>query len=93
MILTKIRKLELHNTWTTSRNFSHCKENVFVKIEKDGITGYGEAAPNIRYGENTQMTEKMILRASEALLKQDLFKYSQVKEELDELIVGQTYPG
>ena len=89
MISTKIRKLELQNVWTISRNSSTCKENVFVKIEKAGITGCGEAAPNIRYGETAQMTEKIIHHASEALLKQDLFKYTQVKEILDELIVGQ----
>ena len=89
MILTKIRKLELHNVWTISRNSSYCKENVFVKIDKDGITGYGEAAPNVRYGENAELTEKMIRHASEAILRQDFLKYTQVKEILDELIVGQ----
>lgn len=89
MISTEIRKLELRNTWTISRNSSRCKENVFVKIEKDGVTGYGEAAPNIRYGETPEMTEKMIRQASGELLRQDFFKYPQVKELLDELIVEQ----
>lgn len=88
MIFTKIRKLKLRNTWTISRNSSCCKENVFVKIEKDGISGLGEAAPNIRYGQTPEMTEKLIHQVSETLLKQNFFKYSQVKELLDELIVG-----
>jgi L-alanine-DL-glutamate epimerase-like enolase superfamily enzyme len=89
LISTKIRKLELRNTWTISRNSSSYKQNVFVKIEKDAITGYGEAAPNVRYGETPEMSEKIINQVSEELLKQDLSKYSQVKEVLDELIVGQ----
>jgi L-alanine-DL-glutamate epimerase-like enolase superfamily enzyme len=89
LISTKIRKLELRNTWTISRNSSSYKQNVFVKIEKDAITGYGEAAPNVRYGETPEMSEKIINQVSETLLKQDLSKYSQVKEVLDELIVGQ----
>jgi L-alanine-DL-glutamate epimerase-like enolase superfamily enzyme len=89
LISTKIRKLELRNTWTISRNSSSYKQNVFVKIEKDAITGYGEAAPNVRYGETPEMSEKIINQVSETLLKQDLSKYSQVKEVLDELIIGQ----
>jgi L-alanine-DL-glutamate epimerase-like enolase superfamily enzyme len=83
LILTKIRKLQLQNIWTISRNSSRFKENVFVQIEKEGITGFGEAAPNIRYGENAQKAEKTIVRISEALLKQDFHQYSQVKHFLD----------
>jgi L-alanine-DL-glutamate epimerase-like enolase superfamily enzyme len=89
LISTKIRKLELHNTWTISRNSSSFKENVFVKLEKDGITGYGEAAPNVRYGETPEMTETMILLASESLMQQDLFARTRVTEILDELIISQ----
>ena len=90
MISTKIRKLQLRNTWTISRNSSHFKENVFVKIEKDDLTGYGEAAPNIRYGQTPEMTEKMIHLAWQTLLDQDLFDYAQASRALDELIVEQS---
>ncbi|MBN2103896.1 dipeptide epimerase [bacterium] len=89
LISTKIRKLELNDRWTISRNSSDFKENVFVKLEKDGVTGYGEAAPNIRYGENAELTEKMIHQCSESLLHLDLFNYTQVKDILDESIVAQ----
>jgi L-alanine-DL-glutamate epimerase-like enolase superfamily enzyme len=89
LISTKIRKLELQNTWTISRNSSSFKENVFVRLEKHGITGYGEAAPNVRYSETPEMTESMILIVSEALMQQDLFDRTRVTEILDELIVAQ----
>ena len=89
LISTKIRKLQLKDVWTISRNSSHFKENVFVKLEKDGITGYGEAAPNIRYGESVEKAEAEIRRVSEILLEQDLSQYTQVKAVLDELITSQ----
>jgi L-alanine-DL-glutamate epimerase-like enolase superfamily enzyme len=89
LILTEIKKLELKNVWTLSRNSSYFKENVFLEIEKDGITGYGEAAPNVRYGETAQLTEKIIKEAAGVIVKQDLFKYRQIKKIIDELIVGQ----
>ncbi len=60
MILTKIRKLKLRDIWTISRNSSDSKENVFVKIEMDGVTGYGEAAPNVRYGENAHLVTSTV---------------------------------
>ena len=48
MIEVKTKRLNLTHTWTIARNASDFKSNVFVKIERDGITGYGEAAPNVR---------------------------------------------
>jgi len=79
----------LKNTWTLSRNSNSFKENVFVRIDKDEITGYGEAAPNVRYGETPELTEKAIHQASKTILDQDLSNHSQVKQVLDELIVDQ----
>ena len=89
MFLTEIKKLELKNVWTISRNSSSYKENVFLKIKKDGITGYGEAAPNVRYGENVQLTQKAIEDAAPVIIKHDFFKYTEIKKIIDELIVGQ----
>ena len=89
MISIEIKKLELKNIWTISRNSSSYKENVFLKIEKDGIIGYGEAAPNVRYGENAQLTQKAIEDAAPLIIKHDFFKYTEIKKIIDELIVGQ----
>jgi L-alanine-DL-glutamate epimerase-like enolase superfamily enzyme len=89
LILTEIKKLKLKNIWTISRSSSHYKENVFLKIEKDGITACGEAAPNVRYGENAQLTQKVIEDTAPVVLKHDLFKYTEIKKIIDELIVGQ----
>jgi L-alanine-DL-glutamate epimerase-like enolase superfamily enzyme len=80
LILTEIKKLDLKNVWTISRNTSSFKENVFLKIEKDGITAYGEAAPNVRYGENAQLTKKAIDETAPLILKHDLFKYTEIKK-------------
>ena len=60
MIEVKTKRLFLQDTWTISRNSSDYKDNVFVKIEKDGVAGYGEAAPNVRYGEDHQKTTDRI---------------------------------
>ncbi len=59
----EVKKLQLRNTWTIARNSSNFKNNVFVKLEKDGIIGIGEAAPNIRYNESTESTIDTIKKA------------------------------
>lgn len=60
----KVKELRLKHTWTISRNSSDAKNNVFVRFQKDGIEGIGEAAPNIRYNETIASTVETIQKAS-----------------------------
>lgn len=46
--------LKLRHVFTISRSSRSEVPNVFLKIEKDGIIGYGEASPNARYHESTE---------------------------------------
>lgn len=89
MIAVKVKKLILTHTWTISRNSSDFKNNVFVRLEKDGIVGYGEAAPNVRYGESAEKTVKRIRDASYLFHDRDFFHYVELKEALDSVIVDQ----
>ncbi|MFQ5604623.1 MAG: dipeptide epimerase [bacterium] len=59
----EIIELHLKHTWTIARGSSDSKKNVFVTIEKDDVTGYGEAAPNIRYDETAESCAAVIERA------------------------------
>src|SRR5512135_2171139 len=58
----KVHRLSLKHTWTISRNSSDFKDNVFVSLMKDGLTGWGEAAPNVRYQESADMTVERLNR-------------------------------
>lgn len=90
MIEVKIKRLELAHTWTISRNSSDFKDNVFVRIQKDGIVGYGEAAPNVRYGENAQLTVQKIEEAKGLFAEHDLYNYVDLKTALDKKIIDQS---
>ena len=89
-IEVKTKKLELAHTWTISRNSSDFKNNVFVKIERDGIVGYGEAAPNVRYGEDSELTTKKIEEAKSIFKEHDLFHFTNIKDALDAKILKQS---
>jgi len=86
VLSTEIIKLELAHAWTISRNSSVCKQNVFVRLDCDQITGIGEAAPNVRYNETPQQTEKAIQHAGHALRGQDLTRYVRAGEIIDRSI-------
>ncbi len=90
MIDVKTKKLILKHTWTISRNSSDFKQNVFVRIKKDGIIGYGEAAPNVRYGENHELTTQKINAAKDLFDEHPLRHFIDIKETLNERIKNQS---
>lgn len=90
MIEVKTRRLNLAHTWTISRNSSDYKDNVFVRLEKDGISGIGEAAPNVRYGENAELTTKRIHEAEKIYKSTDVYHYIDIKNALDKTILDQS---
>jgi L-alanine-DL-glutamate epimerase-like enolase superfamily enzyme len=89
MIEVKTKRLFLQDTWTISRNSSDYKDNVFVRIEKDGVTGFGEAAPNIRYGEDHEKTIDRINGIKSLFEKYDLWHYVDLKEQIFASITDQ----
>jgi L-Ala-D/L-Glu epimerase len=54
MLHWSIRSLELplRFTWKISRNASDAKTNLLVRVGDGAVAGWGEAAPNVRYGES-----------------------------------------
>jgi len=60
MLLWSIEKkiLELKYTWKISRNASDIKTNLLVTVGDGQRFAQGEAAPNIRYNETPEQTEK-----------------------------------
>ena len=90
MIEVKTKRLYLKHTWTIARGSSDFKDNVFVRIEKDGIVGIGEAAPNVRYGESAQLTTRRIREAEPIFQQNNFFHYWDIKEALDAAITDQS---
>ncbi|NUM69412.1 MAG: dipeptide epimerase [Ignavibacteriaceae bacterium] len=62
------RRLELKHTWTIARGSADHKEYNYVALEHEGVTGLGEAAHNVRYGESLESIRKF-LEGGRALLQ------------------------
>ncbi len=84
------RRLMLQHTWTISRNSSDFKDNVFVRISRDGVTGWGEAAPNVRYGESTAKTLAAMQQAEGLFELHDWFEYVGIERKWREIITDQS---
>ncbi len=89
MIEVKTKRLFLQHTWTISRNSSDYKDNVFVRITRDGVTGYGEAAPNVRYGEDNIKTTDRINGVKTLMEQYDLWHFAELKEDIFKSITDQ----
>lgn len=56
----KTVELRLRHTWTIARNSSRVKRNVLTRLRHGGIEGWGEAAPNPRYGEDAEAVARAL---------------------------------
>lgn len=72
--------LKLRHVFTISRSSRSEVSNVFLKIEKDGIIGYGEASPNTRYNENPEQVSEYF-----AALRSEVFE-TEAAETLQRLL-------
>lgn len=70
--------LKLRYTWKIARSASDEKTNFLVQVSDGTYSGFGEAAPNIRYGE----TPELLLQQYQVLLMAGLASVSSMEELL-----------
>jgi L-alanine-DL-glutamate epimerase-like enolase superfamily enzyme len=63
----RLLPLKLAHAWTISRNTSTEKKNGLLTLTADGVTGYGEAAANVRYGQSFESAEQAFPRIAKAV--------------------------
>ncbi len=86
----KTKRLDLRHAWTIARNTSTYKEYAFVKLEKDGVVGLGEAAHNVRYGESLESILATLEKARPILAACDPWKFVDVNDAIQAVCEGQT---
>ncbi|UCD37657.1 MAG: dipeptide epimerase [Fidelibacterota bacterium] len=86
----EVKRLQLKHTWTIARGSSDFKDNVIVTLEGSGVTGLGEAAPNIRYDETPESTIAVIEKAKPLFEKQDPWEFVELGFAIQALDPAQT---
>ncbi len=79
---TRRYDLRLRHTFTIARGSSDVDPVVLVTLEDDGITGYGEAAPSERYGEDVGSVE-VFLQQLDMSLFEDPFRLEDILRAVD----------
>jgi L-alanine-DL-glutamate epimerase-like enolase superfamily enzyme len=72
-----LKRLMLRHTWTTTMSSSQYRDTVQVQYKRDGITGYGEGAPIVRYQEYPEQAQRAIEAIKEQISSGDPWKYQK----------------
>jgi L-Ala-D/L-Glu epimerase len=71
----ELKRLMLRHTWTTVMSSSTYRDTVHVQYMRDGVTGYGEGAPIIRYKEYPEQAMQAIKSISGRIAERDPWTY------------------
>jgi L-alanine-DL-glutamate epimerase-like enolase superfamily enzyme len=87
-VTIKTYELRLRQAWGLSRGTWTTRRNAFIRIEKDGVTGLGEAAPIARYNETAESAAAFMDKAR-PVLDRDLRDYAVRFREIENLAPGE----
>ena len=81
-----LKRLNLRHTWTTTMSSSEYRDTVQVHYSRNGVSGYGEGAPIVRYQEFPESAQKAIESIAGQIAAGDPFMYrkllAQVRQTL-----------
>src|SRR5689334_2344340 len=86
---TKIVRLNLQHTWTTTMSSSQYRDTLHAAYTRDGITGHGEGAPIVRYHEDAASAQKACDSVRDLLLKSDPMRFSKIMAEVFGRVKGE----
>src|SRR5438270_2558727 len=88
-LTTKIVRLNLQHTWTTTMSSSQYRDTLHVAYTRDGITGHGEGAPIVRYKEHAESARKAVESVRELLLSADPMQFSKTMSRIFQRVKGE----
>ena len=88
-ISSEIIRLKLKHTWTTVMSSSDFRDTLHVRYVRDGITGYGEGAPIVRYNETAATGKDAVEKVRGLLESSDPAAFAKITDEIFQRIDGQ----
>jgi L-alanine-DL-glutamate epimerase-like enolase superfamily enzyme len=88
-VKTQVIRLNLRHTWTTTMSASTYRDTLHVRYTRDGITGFGEGAPIVRYHENAESAQKAVESVTPYLASADPMQFDKVMSEVMRRIPGE----
>jgi L-alanine-DL-glutamate epimerase-like enolase superfamily enzyme len=88
-IETEVLRINLRHTWTTVMSSSEFRETLQLHYTRDGVTGYGEGAPIVRYNEDPRGAQKAVEAQRAFLEAADPWEFEKVMREMNRRVEGQ----
>lgn len=85
---TEVVRLNLRHTWTTTMSSSQFRDTLHARYTRDGMTGYGEGAPIVRYHEDAISCQKALEPSLPFLDAADPLQYEKLMSELFHKVQG-----
>ena len=86
---TKIVRLNLRHTWTTTMSSSQYRDTLHTTFSRGGITGHGEGAPIVRYHEDAASAQKAAESVRDLLLTADPMQFAKIMAEIFKRVPGE----
>lgn len=85
---TSIVRLKLRHTWTTTMSSSDYRDTLHAHYTRDGVTGYGEGAPIVRYHESAVDGQQALEPQLAFLSAANPWEFQKVMSELSHKVDG-----
>ena len=89
LIETRIARLMLKHTWTTTMSSSQYRETLQFDYTRDGVTGLGEGAPIVRYHEDAKSAQAAVNGIRDTLAGADPWAFARLMDEVSRRMEGQ----
>ena len=86
---TRIVRLKLRHTWTTTMSSSGYRDTLHVCYQRDGVAGRGEGAPIVRYHETAESARKALESIRDFLTSINPWQFEKALAEIFSRIEGQ----
>lgn len=86
---TEIVRLQLKHRWTTVMSSSDFRDTLHVRYSRDGVTGRGEGAPIVRYGESAESAREAVESVRELMVDADPAQFEKITAAVFQRIDGQ----
>jgi L-Ala-D/L-Glu epimerase len=81
-------RLKLKHTWTTVMSSSDYRELIRVRLRRDGIDGYGEGAPIVRYNEDAESAIPLLMPFTQQINAKSMLAYRKLLQTVFDKIKG-----
>jgi L-Ala-D/L-Glu epimerase / N-acetyl-D-glutamate racemase len=79
---TRIVRLNLRHTWTTTMSSSEYRDVLYTTLSRDGISGHGEGAPIVRYKEDAKGAQQAADSIRDLLLAANPMQFAKMMQEV-----------